>query len=294
MSEEGGSKNYELQIVRGLPFPAVKWFNKKNIEDALDYMPQDGDIIIASYPKTGTTWLQYIVLQILSKGDLFPSFDDVTYHVVPFMEMTGIAAVEALRNPRVYKHHIPYNMVQKNPKSKCLYIYRNPEDTVVSFFHFMQNMQEEEKNFSDFFEQFLTGNIGYGRYFEHILSFLEHKDDENLLLISYEKLHKNRKEEILRIAKFLGENYFQRLLEDESVIRKVIEHTSFDYMKKNLTLTHPQKKDEGEGLKTVAFFRKGIVGDGKKMLSTEQQKRLREVAEKVMDGTEVIKEWMGE
>ncbi|KFM58565.1 Sulfotransferase family cytosolic 1B member 1, partial [Stegodyphus mimosarum] len=292
MSEEVATKNYELQIVRGLPFPASQWFNRKNIEDALDYMPQDEDIIIASYPKTGSTWLQYIVLQILSKGDLFPSFDDVTYRVVPFMEMTGIAAVEALKSPRVYKHHIPYNMVQKNPKSKCLYIYRNPEDTVVSFFHFMQNIYEEEMNFNEFFEQFLSLNIGYGRYFEHILSFFAHKDEENLLLISYEKLHKNRREEILRIAKFLGENYFQRLLEDESVIRKVIEHTSFDYMKTNLT--QPQEKGKGGGLKTAAFFRKGIVGDGKNMLSAEQKKRLREVAEKVMGGTEVIKEWIEE
>ncbi|XP_035228676.1 sulfotransferase family cytosolic 1B member 1-like isoform X2 [Stegodyphus dumicola] len=294
MSEEDASKKCDIQIIRGLPFPAVSWFHKQNIEEALDYIPEDEDIIIASYPKTGTTWLQYIVLQILSNGDSFPTFDDILYRVVPFVEMTGIGAVKALEKPRVYKHHIPYNMVQKNPKSKYLYIYRNPEDTLVSYFYFMQDLRKTELDFNEFFEQFLSGNIGYGRYFEHILSFLEHKDDENLLLISYEKLHKNRRKEILRIAKFLGENYFQQLLENESIINKIIEHTSFDYMKKNLCLTHPAEKEKGETASTVACFRKGIVGDGRNVLSAEQQKRLRELTEKIMAGTNVIKEWLEE
>ncbi|GIX69897.1 sulfotransferase family cytosolic 1B member 1 [Caerostris extrusa] len=49
----------KTKIIRGLPFPGSPWFTIKNIEDTLDFVPSDGDIVIASYPKTGTTWLQY-------------------------------------------------------------------------------------------------------------------------------------------------------------------------------------------------------------------------------------------
>ncbi|KAF8787312.1 3-alpha-hydroxysteroid sulfotransferase like protein [Argiope bruennichi] len=188
----------ENQIIRGLPFPKAPWFSAKNIEDTLDYVPHDGDIIIASYPKTGTTWLQYIVFQITSKGELFPSFNDCLYKYAPYLEMAGTAVLEKLEKPRVYKHHCPYNMVQKNEKAKCIYIYRKPEDTFISYYHFMLNLGEENVELDEFFEDFMSGNIAYGHYFDHVLSFLAHKEDENLLLVSYEKLMRNKRDEILQ------------------------------------------------------------------------------------------------
>ncbi|GBN71228.1 hypothetical protein AVEN_147462-1 [Araneus ventricosus] len=66
-----------VQFVRGYPFPASVWFKKEVLEDVIDYIPQPRDIIVSSYPKTGTTWLQYIVVQIMSKGELFPNSEDM-------------------------------------------------------------------------------------------------------------------------------------------------------------------------------------------------------------------------
>ncbi|GBN00838.1 Alcohol sulfotransferase [Araneus ventricosus] len=286
-----------FQVIKGMPFPKVIWFKKENIEGTLEYMPKDDDIIIASYPKTGTTWLQYIVLQITSKGESFPSFNDVLDRVAPFMEMAGPEAIDNLTGLRMYKHHYRYDMVKKNPKAKVLYIYRNPADTFVSFFHFLQNIREEKLNLEELFAGFITGNIEYGSYFEHVLSYLNHKDDDNLLLISYEKLHANPKEGILRIAKFLGVEYYQDLSTDELLLNKIVKNTSFDHMKKNLKLelphNNPEKSSE-ESLNTVNFFRKGVVGDGKNLLSTEHVKRIREKVAEVMKGTEVLKDWIKE
>ncbi|GFR06281.1 hypothetical protein TNCT_693701 [Trichonephila clavata] len=133
------------QSIRGLMFPGGPMFPKKNIEDTLDYVPHDGDIIIASYPKTGTTWLEYIVLQIVSKGELYPEFDEISLKYIPFLEMMGTSILDKIEtelildkieNPRIYMHHCPYNMVQKNNKAKYLYAYRRPEDTVISYYHF--------------------------------------------------------------------------------------------------------------------------------------------------------------
>ncbi|GFT89546.1 hypothetical protein NPIL_178411 [Nephila pilipes] len=281
----------KCQIIRGLPFPNAPWFPKKNIEDTLDYVPHDGDIIIASYPKTGTTWLQYIVLQIVSKGELFPSFDDCLFKHAPFLEMAGTSVLEKMEKPRIYKHHCPYNMVQKNDKAKYLYVYRRPDDTVVSYYHFMINLGHDPPDRDEFFEQFLSGDIAYGHYYDHVLSFYSHKDDESLLLVSYENLMQNRKDEILKIAKYLGDEYYQPLFEDESLLEKVLEHTSFDYMKKNLALIHPDPKNEG-GKRNVIFFRKGVIGDGKQSLSPEQIKRLKDLASEKLKGSELLDEWM--
>lgn len=89
---------------------------------------------------------------------------------------------------------------------------------------------------------FISGNIGYGSYFKHVLSFYEHHDAENLLMVAFEKLHGNRKDEILRIAKFLGEPQYTNVAEDDAIMGKVIEHTGFDYMKKNLYFIHPNAR----------------------------------------------------
>ncbi|CAL1272150.1 unnamed protein product [Larinioides sclopetarius] len=284
-----------LQEIKGMLFPNVPWFKKENIEGTIDYEPKDGDIIIASYPKTGTTWLQYIVLQITSKGESFPSINDVLDRVAPFMEMAGPEAIDKLTGLRMYKHHYRYDMVKKNSKAKVLYIYRNPEDTFVSFFHFLENVREEKLNLEEFFEGFITGNVEYGSYFEHVLSYLNHKDDDNLLLISYERLHANPKEGILRIAKFLGDEYYHELSTDKLLLNKIVKNTSFDHMKKNLKLELPHnnpEKGSEESTNTVNFFRKGVVGDGKNALSIEHVKQIREKVSEVMKDTELLKDWI--
>ncbi|GFY45812.1 hypothetical protein TNIN_161251 [Trichonephila inaurata madagascariensis] len=281
------------QNIRGLLFPNAPFFSKKNIEDTLDNVPHDGDIIIASYPKTGTTWLQYIVMQIVSKGELYPKFDDCVLKYVPFLEMSGVSVLDKMEKPRMYKHHCPYNMIQKNDKAKYLYVYRRPEDTIISYYHFLINLNRNPPELDAFFEKFLSGEIGYGSYFDHVLSFYTHKNDENVLLVCYEKLLHNRRDEILRIAKFLGEEYYRNLAEDESLLEAVLERTSFDYMKKNLSLTNSNARKEEEK-KTINFFRKGVVGDGKKSLSSDQLKRLKDVVKEKLNGSELLNEWITE
>ncbi|GBN14083.1 Sulfotransferase family cytosolic 1B member 1 [Araneus ventricosus] len=281
-----------------MPFPKTRWFKKENIEKTMDYPPRNGDIIITSYPKTGSNRLQYIVLQIISKGEYFPSFNDCLYSKVPFMEITGPEAIDNMRGLRMYRNHYRYDMVQKNPKSKVLYIYRKPEDTLISWYHFLQSVREEQINFDEFCEDFLEGKVEYGNYFDHVLSYLSHKDDDNLLLVSYEKLHANAGEEILRIAKFLGEEFYQSLYNNELLLEKIVEHTSFDYMKKNLVFTLPHNKpseasaDESEHV--ISFFRKGTVGDGKRSLSLDQLQRLQKRVVETIKDTGVLKQWLDE
>ncbi|XP_055937278.1 sulfotransferase 1B1-like isoform X2 [Argiope bruennichi] len=282
-----------IQYVRGFPFSKAPFYTKENLEGTLDYVPHDGDIVIVSYPKTGTRWLEYIVLQILSKAEMFPDFNDALLKYVPFMELVGPKVIDQMESYRVYRTHLPFNRMNKNPKAKYLYIYRNPEDQFISYYKFVQKIRPVHVDYNDFLDGYLIGRIEYARYFEHILSFLEHKNDENLLLISYEKLYTDRRNMILKIAKFLAEEYFQNLSNDEKLLDRVIEHTNFDYMQKNLPFEHPFYKKEVAASKKSndSFFRKGVIGDGKNSLPAEDVKRIRELAQKLMNGTEVLKEW---
>ncbi|GBN00844.1 hypothetical protein AVEN_51832-1 [Araneus ventricosus] len=73
----------KMQIIRGISFPNVNIL-RENKEGTIDYPPRDRNIIIASYSKTGTTWLKYMVLQIIIQGQSFHSFNEVLDKVMPF------------------------------------------------------------------------------------------------------------------------------------------------------------------------------------------------------------------
>lgn len=71
--------------------------------------------------------------------------------------MRGTKALELLAKPRIYKHHLPYDRVQKNNNRKCIYTYRNPADTIVSYYYFLK-------------EQIPDIGVDFGQIFDGCLS----------------------------------------------------------------------------------------------------------------------------
>ncbi|KAG8201901.1 hypothetical protein JTE90_027379 [Oedothorax gibbosus] len=284
------------QYVRGVPLPKAPWFSEKNCNDAMYYIPHNGDVIICSFPKTGTSWLQYIVQQIISKGQPLPKFMDLYYKIIPFIEMAGIEAVEALTKPRIYKHHFSQNAIPIRDNAKYIYIYRNPEDVLISYFHFCANIVEEVLTIDDFLEDFVKGILWYGDYCDHVLSFLSQAKRENVFVCTYENLISNRKEEVLRLAKFLGEEHYEYLSKDEATLDRIVAQTEFEYMKANVAMMLPEMKQEEESSggpdRKVDYFRKGIVGDGKKSLTESQLKKIREYVATKVNGTLLAEKWL--
>lgn len=62
-------------------------------------------------------------------------------------------------------------------------------------------------NFDDYFELFMDGKVDFGDYFDNLLSWYEHRNDSNVLFITYEQMKKDPKTYILKIAEFMGEKY---------------------------------------------------------------------------------------
>lgn len=294
-----------LLFVRGRPFPGSRWFYKDTIERALDFKPRDTDILISTFPKCGTNWMKYIVHTIITRGQKpLQSSHQLTYEAVPFMDISGLEPVEALPDPRPLHYHLPYDLIPKNPNAKYIYIFRNPKDTVVSFYHFTRQTDELNITFGEYFESFMNGLVAYGDYFDHVLSWYDHRDDPNVLFLSYEQVHADTPGQILRIAKFLGNQLHEELKNDKKLLELVLKHISFDNMKQTLMKKAPVKADyelksdvidtplENSGprydVKYLRYFRKGIVGDWKNHLSPEQNRRMDARIQEKFGGTEII------
>ncbi|KAH6926179.1 hypothetical protein HPB50_015791 [Hyalomma asiaticum] len=298
-------------------FYISKSFPVECVRSALRYKAQPGDLFIVSYPKCGTTWMQHIVYNIINHHPP-PKNQLLSCVELPFLEMQGAESVEDMKKPGPIKTHMPFRFQPYSEHAKYIYVARNPYDCCVSYFYHTRGMYEyrfEDGTFDQFFEMFLEGKVDFGDYFDHLLSWYEHRDDQNVLFVTYEQLKKDTKESVLEIADFIGEVYGQMLRDDDTVLENVLSNISVKSMKQcvNSSLQTSCNTMEtalgGKVPKWVAllkesvgaeawdkpmsgdFIRKGIVGDWRNHFSEEQVKRLQQRIEERTRGIDVMDLW---
>src|SRR5690348_10650627 len=113
------------QQTEGLFMPAyprkTREFHSHHFDSTVwnDFKFRDDDVIIATYAKSGTTWTQQIVGQILFNGDTdvdVPAISPWLDLRVPPAEMK-LSALEAQTNRRFVKTHLPVDALVFSPKA---------------------------------------------------------------------------------------------------------------------------------------------------------------------------------
>ncbi|KAM7288681.1 sulfotransferase ssu-1-like [Ixodes scapularis] len=305
-------ENDVYHTVKGLY--VSRFFVEQNLKSAMSYKPVPGDVFIVSYPKCGTTWMQHIVYSIYSGG--VPPKDMTEFMTrTPFLELLGAEILAKMPRPGAIKTHLPYHLQPYSPDAKYIYVTRNPYDCCVSFYYHTKTFPAykfENNSFDDFFEMFMRGKVDFGDYFDHQLSWYEHINDDNVLIVTYEDLKKDARSGIQKIADFLGDEYGKRLRENPDVLDTVVKVTSIEFMKgfNNEFKKWAQMADEVaegmDGLRLVReamteevrkkpitgdFVRKGIVGDWRNHFSEDQVKRLKERIAAKTKGSDLMSLW---
>ncbi|MEA5511736.1 sulfotransferase domain-containing protein [Crocosphaera sp. UHCC 0190] len=246
-------------------------FPIEGFTSALNYQAQPSDIFIVTYPKCGTTWTQYIVWLIQHNGEPLSASKKIEDDI-PHLEEVGKEKIEILPQPRVIKTHFPYNLTPYHPQAKYIYIARNPFDCAVSFYHhtrgFIKHYNFAEGSFEDFFECFIKGEVDFGDYFDHLVPWYKHKDEHNVLFLTYENMKIEPKNAIIDIINFLGKAYKDRI-KNEEILNKIIINSSLENMKKDQQRWSSKRPEN-----MPPFIRKGQVGDWENYFSPEQQQRL--------------------
>ena len=200
----------------------------------LNFKPCPDDVIVVTPPKCGTTWMQQIVHQLRSGGDM--SFEEIG-DVVPFIEQAYDLQIDlnAEHNyqPRCYKSHAWYPYCPKG--GKYIVIYRDPYAACYSFFNFFNGwyFQPGEVSLHEFVRDIPLAGSGvpktkaeFPSYFAHLVSWWEHRNDSNVLLLFYEDMKEDLESAVREVAAFIE-------IEDEEKIKKAVEMSSFEFMKKN-------------------------------------------------------------
>lgn len=227
----------------------------------LQYVASPKDVFIVSYPKSGTTWMQMIVHQLLSDDVDFEHINEV----VPFFEMkyvNGDQRVTQIEGP--VKSHLDYRQIPKG-NGKYIYIYRDGRDVALSYYHHYIRYLFFQGNFDDFFDMFLAANVTYGSWFDHVASWMENKRELDCLFVAYEDLLGDLYGQIALIAEFLC------VPVNEKKIADIASKSSFEFMKAN------ERKFElsaGTLPKDVpAFIRKGERGEGRDAVDGERNQK---------------------
>ena len=142
-------------IVNGIYVPF--FVTQEIYEDTLKRVPvYDGDIIISTFPKSGTTLTQYLVY-LLIHGDI-PEGAKLT-QVVPWFDAHKINASFLPATNRIFKTHLRWQdmFTFKNQRIKHIYIARNCKDVCVSMYYHTRaysGVNRSAKNFFRFFCDF--------------------------------------------------------------------------------------------------------------------------------------------
>ena len=105
---------------------------------------RDDDIVIATWQKSGTTWMQQIVSQLIFRGADSIAVDRIS----PWLECTLyppeiLQALEAQTHRRFIKTHLPLDALAFSPRAKYIYVARDGRDTVWSAYNQTVSAKQE-------------------------------------------------------------------------------------------------------------------------------------------------------
>jgi hypothetical protein len=176
--------------------------SKAGLASGLAFIPRSSDVIIASYAKCGTTWLQQMVHSLRTAGDL--DFDDIS-RVVPWIETAADLDLDLdgpqRAEPRAFKSHLSYDQVPAG--ARYIVSVRDPRDALVSAYRFFEGWFFESGSID--IETLGRARFVEGRsYYTHLLSWWPHRHDANVLLLAYEQMKDDHEDAVRRVAEFIG------------------------------------------------------------------------------------------
>ncbi|XP_077407103.1 sulfotransferase 1 family member D1-like [Vanacampus margaritifer] len=274
-----------LVPVKGIPLP-------DHIAEGFDavsaFCPHPSDVLISSYPKSGTTWTQEIVDLLLHNGDAERCRRASIIKRHPFLEVSshlfkesGLALLKEMDPPRVIKTHLPFQLVPDGfweNKCKTIYVARNAKDTVVSYhyFHQMNQTSPAPGPWEGYIQKFMRGQLGYGSWYDHVKGYWEEREKKNILYVFYEDMKENPRREVERLMKYLD------LSLSDDVISRIVELTAFMTMKENPMVNYTFLPKTVFDQSISSFMRKGDVGDWKNHFTPEQSAEFDEDYKKKM------------
>jgi sulfotransferase len=279
-----GEFGYKYRILDDVVMPPYITPARYQVSRTVAMRPDD--ICFTGFPKSGSTWLSYVLLMITRSGEVPTDTtlrDCVQWVASSFTYPRSREELDVMASPRIFKSHMPYHMAVGGcpVDSQCRYIYiaRNPKDVIVSYYYFERSKSWAggyDGSWDHWLRMFMEGKIQRGDWFDHVLSWWEHRHAENILFLKYEDMRKDIQAEATKMAQFLDYPM------SPSLLAAIEERTSFRNMREDEFSNMHEIEELG------GFFRKGRAGSWQEQFSPSQNELFNEVYDERMAGTDLV------
>jgi hypothetical protein len=240
---------------------------------------------IASYPKSGNTWVRFMLCNLLYGRQESASALDT---LAPDIHET--AAVGILPSADVLKTHFAFSpkLPYAAQTAAAIYVVRDPADVLVSNFFYSQRSERQgdvtPAAFNRYFDAFVAHRgdprwleLGMGGWEDNVRSWLQAPLPFPVLQIRYEDMVGDSMTACREMANLV------RPESSESEIIQAVQNSSFERMRE-IERADIRAKRVGIFYKPYLqasidsgsrFMRRGVVGDGSARLTPEQRVRLR-------------------
>jgi len=237
-------------------------------ERAVAYRPEKSDVFVATQMKCGTTWMQQIVYEVLSRGrgDLGDSGHRHLYAASPWIESPwSVRMADAPRigerGSRVIKTHLPASLCPFDPAARYVYVTRHPVACFASSVDFVTMLLGPLcPELPDLVDWFCSDRMWWGPWPAHVAGFWElAQRHPNVVFLHYEEMRTELPGAVDRVAALLD----VALTPDERAA--VVAKSGFDYMKANEELFEmapptPLQAEDGRFLHSARSARDAAVG----------------------------------
>ena len=273
------------------------------------FRPRDGDIVVATFPKCGTTWTQRIVDMLVFQSPDVRPFGDIS----PWLDATifnpiedDLATLEAQTHRRYIKSHLPFDALPVWDTVKYIHVGRDGRDARLSWQNHEQGFTPEARGriaaqamalaaergaapsgppsapptdhrayllqwFDELEAALDDPERAAAAYFGFEASYWRERRRPNLLLVHYNDLKQDLAGEMRRISDFL------EIATPEALMPALVEAARFESMKQNGDALFPKLKmsfDRGAD----RFINQGRSGRWRECLTPEDVARYEAIA----------------
>lgn len=236
------------------------------------------DVFLVGHPKSGNTWVAFMVASILSKFHNKKLTMANVHDFVPNLHMPGLGIkdFDHFPDPRIFRNENP---VWRDYYPKTIYLVRDPRAVYLSYYHHWLHTERDDYGT---LEEFVDELLEHGciRRFEawldrwdvQVEDWLARAERQPVKIVRYEDLIEKRERKFREIVDFVKFDC------SESLILSAVDRGSFKNMRKSEE-TYGAEAFPGQKGERGYFMRKGQIDSWKeempKNVSTKIEKKFR-------------------
>jgi len=226
------------------------------------YFLKKDDVQVASFPRSGNTWLRFLLADMFLQMNGFQTSTAVPIHlIIPDLYENDIQETDSrLKLPfRMVKTHENYD----RRTLRTIYLFRQAEDALCSYFHFHERYRHLQNGAVAALDRFCIDHLG--QWCQNVQSFIKGKEEnENrIFIVSYETLHRRPEDALVAMMRYLG------LEADQAMAHQAVENHRFE--------KHSERERARNQL-LQPFYRKGRTDSAKEELQADTLSFIKEKA----------------